>query len=150
MPLKKGEIIKAGGLLKLREKSKVIWWASEEEVEQMRSRGRKQMKVISSDNDREELTENWARRLISLIYCIFLLLVSTCCSRNSREGAGLAGTHLLGGCQACGKEAYSAPPRLNGKVERIVRKTPRRSLANLSWWYTERRWVHLLFGRKCS
>lgn len=63
--------------------------------------GGKQMKVISSDNDREELTENWARRLISLICGIFLLLTSTLCSQISREEVGLAGAppHLSGRCQ---------------------------------------------------
>lgn len=93
------------------------------------------MKVVSSDNDWEELTENWDRRLISLICCIFLLLASAFFPHTSREGAGLAGTppHLSGGCQPTGKAVSSAPPRLNGKVERIVRRTPRRASANLSW-----------------
>lgn len=91
------------------------------------------MKVVSSDNDREELTENWARRLISLICCVFLLLASTFCSHISGEGAGLAGTlpHLSGGRQACGKAESSAPSRLDGKVERIVRETPRREKMRL-------------------
>lgn len=76
------------------------------------------MKVVSSDNDWEELTENWDRRLISLICCIFLLLPSAFCPRISREGAGLAGTppHLSGGCQPTGKAVSSLRRDSMGKL----------------------------------
>lgn len=95
------------------------------------------MKVVSSDNEWEELRENWARRLISLICCIFLML--TCClllshfQRRSRIGGNSAAPVGRMSSLLKGRAVDAAFPQLDGKVERVVQRTPRRVAANHSW-----------------